>query len=485
MPLDGQLACEGLFVPLIPTFGGQYLAERLGTDYILPGMNAPSAFHRIPCCRQKPALPANDSPAPRERENIVILALHQIFFRLGWLFKTETVVVPTLVDYLAGPAWVRGLLPTLSRVGQSLPPIFLIDRMSSCSRYKWYLASCTASMSLLFLVAAWIWNITEPQKPSWVCPVVLILYLGFFVANGFYQVFFGSLQGKLIRPEHRGQLLQLSTFIGTIPSVFLAWYLLGPWFAHPATGFGNIFLAATVGFGAASLAVLFVAEPRQPEERSTPFGGDATGWWDALSQDKDLRRLLVICALVSTNWMLSPHYQAFGKAKFDAAPGHLAAWVMVQSIAVGVFSLVVGWVADWKGNRLAMRLLVFGSAGSPLAALVIVALGAHVAAQWYWLVYVSMGLAPLVGRIIFNYALELCQPRLHPTYQGITNLGLAFPLAFSPFLGWIIDVTSFEFVFGLAAGVLLLAGWLTFFLPEPRYRLPRPMVAGVPPQSPE
>lgn len=461
------------------------LAGRRQRRYILADMDESCARQTNAFFRKDPTAPVNATTAARESKNIVILAVHQIFFRLGWLFKTETVVVPTLVDYLAGAAWVRGLLPTLSRVGQSIPPLFLMDRFGSCGRFKWWLASCTGSMAVLFLLAAWVWKTTEPQKPPWVCPAILLIYFGFFVANGFYQVLFGSLQGKLIRPEHRGRLLQLSTFVGTIPSVILGWYVLGPWFAQPATGFGNIFLAAAGGFGAATLAALFVLEPRRSVADATVSSANGWGWRAALVHDKDLRRLLIICALVSTNWMLAPHYQAFGRARFEATPAHLAVWVIIQSVAVGVFSLVVGPVADWKGNRLAMRLLVFGSAISPVAALAIIGLSSGAAAQWYWLVYIPMGLAPLVSRVIFNYALELCEPRLHPTYQSLTNLGLALPLALSPFFGWIIDVTSFELVFGLAAISILLAGWLTFFLPEPRYRLPRPMVAGVPEQSPE
>ncbi|MCS7237021.1 MAG: hypothetical protein NZ899_01975 [Thermoguttaceae bacterium] len=445
-------------------------------------------------CRPQPKVRPSQSDLPdpypnqvaeRESANVLILAVHQILFRLGWLFKTETVVVPTLVDYIAGPAWVRGWLPTFSRLGQSLPPLLFSDRWGQCGRFKWHLAASTGLMAVLFAGAAWMWRLTGPAKPWWVCPAVLAVYFGFFVANGFYQVLFGSLQGKLIRPERRGQLLQLSTFVGTIPSVILGWFLLRRWFADPANGFGYIFVAAAIGFGSSALVVLAVWEPRRDRSRDKPRGEHAYHWWTAIRQDKDLRQLLAICFFVSANWMLTPHYQAFGRARFEATAGHLTVWVIAQSVAVGIFSLAVGPLADWKGNRLAMRILIFGSAISPLAALGITSLPAHISGQWYWLVYLPLGLAPLVNRVIFNYALELCEPQLHPAYQSIVNLGLALPLAFSPIFGWLIDATSFEVVFSLAALSVLGAGMLTFGLAEPRYRLPEPMAAHPSAESPE
>lgn len=445
-------------------------------------------------CHPQPILPPSQSNLPdsqpdqalrRETANVLILATHQILFRLGWLFKTETVVVPTLVDYVAGPGWVRGWLPTFSRLGQSLPPLFMSGRWGRCGRFKWYLAASAGFMAGLFAGAAWMWRVTGVHKPWWVCPIILALYFGFFVANGFYQVLFGSLQGKLIRPERRGQLLQLSTFLGTIPSVILGWVLLRRWFADPGEGFGFIFMAAALGFGSSALVALAIWEPFRPPSVDNPGGQPKYPWWAAIRQDRDLRRLLVVCALVSANWMLTPHYQAFGRARFEATAGHLTVWVIAQSLAVGLFSLAVGPLADWKGNRLAMRVLIFGSAISPLAALAITSLPSTMVGQWYWLVYLPLGLAPLVSRVIFNYALELCEPRLHPTYQSIVNLGLALPLAFSPLFGWLIDVTSFEAVFILAAISVLGAGILTFALAEPRYRLPETVAAHPSAQSPE
>ncbi len=434
-------------------------------------MKRPTCHQHHISSRREPAVPEAASVVRWEWANLWILAVHQIFFRLGWLFKTETVVIPALVDFVAGPAWVRGWLPVLSRLGQSLPPLLFCSKFCGTPLFKWGVAFWTGTMSGIFLLAVGLWTSKERFPPVWVCPAILALYFAFFVANGFYQVFFGSLQGKLIRPERRGLLLQLSTFLGTIPAVILGWVLLRKWFANPEVGFGYIFLAAALGFALSAMCCLFAWEPKSPRSSGEGEVAATLSWWAALVQDANLRRLLLICLFASAGWMLTPHYQAFGRARFEATATHLTYWVITQSIAVGVFSLVAGPLADRRGNRLAMRILIFGSAASPLFALGITSLPSSWAGTWYWLVYLPLGLAPLVTRVILNYALELCEPAFHPTYQSIANLGLALPLVFSPLFGWMIDVTSFELVFTLAAVSVLFAGCMTFRLAEPRFRV--------------
>jgi hypothetical protein len=357
--------------------------------------------------------------------------------------------------------------------------------LAGVAQFKSLLALSAVAMGGVFGTAAIVWSASGERSGSWLCAVILGLYLAFFIIYGFYQVLFGSLQGRLIRPERRGFLLLMSTFVGTIPSVVVGWFLLRRWFADPAQGFGHIFVAAAVGFGASGLVVLAVREPAQVSLPNSHRPIRNLRWLEAICRDANLRWLLLICLFVSAAWMLAPHYQAFGRARFDAGPEHLTHWVITQSIAVGIFSLAVGPLADRRGNCLALRVLIFGTALSPLSALIITQLPSATAANLYWMVYLPLGLAPLVTRVAFNYALELCEPEAHPTYQSVTNLGLALPLVFSPVFGWLIDLTSFELVFALGAACVLLAGALTFWLPEPRYRLSSTSLLQTPPQTPE
>lgn len=68
------------------------------------------------------------SPARRESANIGILAVQLIIMRIGWIFKTESVIIPHVLDVISGnAAWARGFLPVLNRLGQSLTPLLAAD----------------------------------------------------------------------------------------------------------------------------------------------------------------------------------------------------------------------------------------------------------------------------------------------------------------------------------------------------------------------
>ena len=56
-----------------------------------------------------------------EPRNLVVLVVYQVLLRVGWIFKTETVIMPSFLDMVGGAGWLRGCLPILSRFGQSAP----------------------------------------------------------------------------------------------------------------------------------------------------------------------------------------------------------------------------------------------------------------------------------------------------------------------------------------------------------------------------
>ena len=62
-------------------------------------------------------------PAHREACNTFWLECYQILLRVGWIFKTETIIMPAVLDAVVDSGLLRGLLPVLNRGGQSVPPL--------------------------------------------------------------------------------------------------------------------------------------------------------------------------------------------------------------------------------------------------------------------------------------------------------------------------------------------------------------------------
>jgi len=102
-----------------------------------------------------PALPLPHSPPadpwPDESRNFWILVIYQVVLRAGWIFKTESVVMPHAADALDPSGLTRGWLPLLNRFGQSVPPVLAARQVKNLPRKQRACITTTAAMTLGFL----------------------------------------------------------------------------------------------------------------------------------------------------------------------------------------------------------------------------------------------------------------------------------------------------------------------------------------------
>ena len=431
-----------------------------------------------------PIWPVHPEIEPCEPRNLLLLSAHQIVLRIGWIFKTESVIMPAFLIWLAGPkpGWLLGCMPLLNRFGQSVPPVFCADGLRAMRRKKLALAGCVALMGLPFTVLAVVCLAGNPQRIVWMPGLFLALYGVFFVFYGLYHMSFGTVQGKLVRPTRRGLLLLISTAAGTIPAMLFAWWKLGDWLSL-AGGFGHIFLFTAVCFFLSGLTALLLFEPADDNPRSprTPLLRNVSETWQALRRDRNLRRLAMVAMLFSSALIIFPQYQNLASARFGlslelsadrllVSARHLVVWVIVQNAAVGVYSLCVGPLADAWGNRLTLRTLIFGLAFAPPVAILLSYCG-ELGEKSFWIVFLGLGISPLALRILINYTLEICEPAKHPRYLSTVSLCLAAPFVFAPMVGWLVDKLDFDVVFLATTGLVLLGGYMTFRLDEPRHRV--------------
>ncbi len=423
-----------------------------------------------------------------EPHNLLALSAYSVLLRFAWIFKTESVIIPAFLDSIAGAGWLRGCLPVLNRFGQSMPPIFFARRLRAAPVKKWSLLGTSAGLGLSMIAVAAIWMLTGDKQQVWLPPAFLLLYLFFFASNGLNQQVFGTLQGKLIRPDRRGELLGLSGIGGSITSIIGAWFLLQYWLSLPDRGFGFIFGFSGLGFLVAGATCFFVNEPPDavprpsgsgpahrdeplPDGRGTERSEGLVASFRLVRDDRDFRRLAIVAMLFISIQLLFPHFQALGQQHVarDQIGFQLMLWVIAQNAAVGLFSWVSGKLADRFGNRLSLRLQVFGTASVPLLALLFTSGVGGWGPKQFWITFFFLGLTPVTIKTLTNYALELTEPARHPLYVATLHASLAVPFIFSPLVGWLVDMLGFEQVFLRVSGVILLGGLVSFWLIEPRH----------------
>jgi hypothetical protein len=431
-------------------------------------------------------LPRDDENpvASREAHNTLRIEAYQVLIRIGWIFKTETIIMPAVLDALVDSGTLRGLLPVLNRGGQSLPPLAIAGAVARLRRKRAALALTTLLMAACFGVLAVAWGPMATTRPDILAGLFLVIYTVFAVVNGMNQLVLATLQGKLIAAGNRGRAMLVSTAVGSVLAIAAAIFFLGPWLAEPG-GFPKVFAATAVFFALAAIVPLFLDEPADPVPTRVALQGWASRltvgileWRHTLAADPALRRLAGVAACFSAVLMLFPHYQAFARDSLGTGRASLLGWVIAQNVATGLASLVAGPAADRRGTRIVLVWLVGLSSLAPLVVVVLSFLSHTVAAEWFWLVYVPLGFNPIALKIFTGYALELAKsPKDYPRYVSIVGAALAVPFVLSPLVGFAVDAIGFRTVFVGGAAVIATGALVALGLPEPRDRHSREELA--------
>ncbi len=420
-------------------------------------------------------IPDDPAAAARESHNILRIEVYQILARMGWILKTETVIMPAVLDALVDSGTLRGFLPVLNRGGHSLPPLVVAGTVARLRRKRPALCLTMLLMATCFGILSLAWGPLATTRPDVLAGVFLVAYTAFGIFNGVNNLVLATLQGKLITPGNRGRAMLVSATVGSVLAITGAIFILGPWIAEPG-GFPKIFGATAFFFALASIVPLSLDEPVETAPARAPgqglwrrLEGGVIEWKQTLAADPALRRFAGVVVCFSAVLMLFPHYQAFARDSLGTTRGSLLGWVVAQNVTTALASLVAGPMADRRGTRIVLIWLVGLSSLTPLVVVLVSMLPAAVAGAWFWLVYVPLGFNPLAFRIFTGYALELAPtPADHPRYVSVIGGALAIPFIFSPLVGYAVDALGFGVVFVAGAAVIATGCLVAMSLPEPR-----------------
>ena len=425
-----------------------------------------------------PEIPPEEHSPQRMQRNLLVIAAYQVTVRIGWIFKTETIIMPAILDAVADAGFLRGMLPVIGRFGQSLPPLAFASRLSRMPLKKRPLVVTTLALAGCFGLLAAAWSVLAGRHPLLLAVIYLTLYAGFAVSNGLNLLVLATLQGKLVPVASRGRLMLLNTTVGSVLAIAAAVVLLGPWLEAGESAFDNIFLTTAVFFALAAFVPMLIHEPATLSESAADSGRRGQGiaaairsWKAMLSADPGLARLCLVAMFFSVALFLFTHYQAFARDRLGTQLPSLLSWVVVQNVATGLASVVAGPATDRRGTRIVLVGLLACTAITPLLVVGLSLLPHATAGQLFWLVYVPLGINPILMRTFSNAALELA-PDLasQPRYVSLVGVALAAPFVVSPGVGFLVDVIGFQPVFLGGTVVIGLGVSLALGLPEPRNR---------------
>ncbi len=424
----------------------------------------------------KDVIVADDGESPDQHRNFRAIVWYQITLRVGWIFKTESVIIPAALDSLGATGWVRGFLPVLGRFGQSVPPMLVWPILKNARRLRNWLIVTTLIMGLSFAGLASLWlgrgnQLTGPVAQG----LFLVLYGVFFAATGINQLVLSTLIGKLVPVRKRGLLMLVSNTRGAAISILCAWILLSFWLHDEVAEFSWIFGVAASCFLLAAFLGMAVREDDVVESTRAllpryELREVVTGIWRVWIHDRKFRTVAIISALFGMSMTLFPHYQNLARERMGAGFDDMLPWLLAQNLGMALFSIPAGHLADKHGNRSALRIILFLLMLSPLLAMLFAALP-HIGHYGFIAVYFLLGLMPVTMRVLSNISLEFAESEDYPRYLAAQSLALALPVILtSNVTGLLLDWYGHELVFIVGAVALLIAWLLTFLVDEPRHR---------------
>ena len=404
-------------------------------------------------------------PTPAIRRNMLSLVAHQVLFRIAWIFKTESVLMPTFLDSITSHSWLSGLLPPVNRLCQSVTPLLLSGRLRDAPLKSRWLPRTTLLMGIPFILLSGLVAWTPAYQPDWMPWCFLILYAIFFATTGTNQAVYNTVQGKLIVPQHRGRLVAMAAWIGSPAAIAAVLLIMGPWVDRDPPLFSLIFLFTGCAFVAASFCARLLVEqadkPSSTMDRRRPMR-ESVHW---LRVDPHLRRLCVLSGLVASMMVVFPYYQRLGRSMPGYHNQMLMTWVICQNLGAALFSWVAGRIADARGTRSALRALTVAAVFCPIVPLLLWQTGS---AGNYWVTFVWLGAVPVAFRMKMNYVLELTIPSRHPVYLSTAALATTPVIILSPVAGMMVSRVGYAVPFCLASAAALGAWLMTLRIIEPR-----------------
>lgn len=432
-----------------------------------------------PCCNLlfMSSADPKDSPQPlsespeNTRHNFVTMVAYQVLLRTGWIFKTESVLMPSFLDHLGTGAWVRGLLPVFNRLGQSFPPLMANHWLAQQSFKKRVVAASTLAMSFCFLILSLgylflVRGAAPEDSGAWAMPwLFVVTYAVFFSCFGINQLAQNTLQGKVIPVRRRGALMAWGSLIGVVLAVSSAVWLLPRWLDPSVAAFEKVF---GVTGGVFLLAGLLAFRFREQPDRLSDRG--RSGWrslvdsfhsaFQVLWSRAEFRRLGLVAAAFGMNMVLFPHYQALFRDYLGTDLSWLMYWLVAQNLGAAFFNVVAGRIADRAGNGIALKLTLLLQVSIPLLSLGCAL--SDLSDPWLTIpVFFVLGSTPVTYRLFSNFTLELTDQAQHPQYLSALALCLSVPpMLLSVPTGLLVDSVGFLPVFltisGIAAGGFLL-----------------------------
>ncbi len=392
------------------------------------------------------------------------------WFGLGLVFVSITTVVPEFIRQLTGSTVLVGLIISLTEGAWRAPQLVFANRLTNKPLKKKYLTRAGSIGRPAYLIFALALALGIARFPILAAALFFLLHTTMFVAMSVDSIVWWDVLAKAIPSSRRGRILGFSTALRGAISIavgLLIAYLLGDSGPGFPTAYTICFAAGGACFLFSLVSWLFVIEPAEPVvEHRPPWSEYFRQLRGILRESAPFRRLLAVRLLSGFNGLALGFFGLFGIDQLGFAPASLGIFAMVQTVSGILAGLWFARVSEKTGNHRIVQIATLISLTGPLVALVFLLAPNLLWRPLYAWTFVSIGVfqtAQFVGFASLN--VDLAPPGQRSTYVGLFNTLSSFVILWPAIGGWLLERTSYTWLFGLTVACLIVAHIASWTLP--------------------
>jgi len=401
------------------------------------------------------------------RRNFRLMLLDAVSFPFGISFIAVVTILPLFVREITPSTLAVGLVPAISYLGTLLPPLFIANLVERMPIQKWYLfwLAVVERLPLLALAAATPWLGRNNSAL-----LLLMFFLALTIhsgAMGLNMPSYFNLYAKVIPANRRGGMWGLG---GAISGVLA---LGGTWLSGRllnSYGFPDAYaLSFLFAFIALMLGIIGFPFIRElPTNDAPPPIGTISYIRNTpalLRTDTRFGYFVAAQVVYSFSYMAPAFYTVYAIDRFKAGAAEVALFTTVLMATNTVANLLLGILADRRGNKPVLQISMATAIAAALLALV---------APSLWWMYPVFALNSVVyaGANMggYNMPLEFAPRTQVPTYVAVSMTAIAPFRAVVPLIGGVVAGVGYGgvFVISLVAAALGLA-ILTLKVSDPRH----------------
>lgn len=401
------------------------------------------------------------------RWNFAFNLLDVASFWIGLSFISSATIVPLFVSKLTSSQLAIGLVAIIAGSGWFLPQLFTANTVQRLARKKPVVVNLGFFTERLPIWLLPISALLAVESPTLALILFFIGYAGHGLGAGLIATAWQDMIARCFPVDRRGRFFGVSTFVGS--SVGIAAATVSAWLLAMLvfpTNFAASFALAALFITLSWAFISFTREPVQPGSRQRQSNRQ---FWsslpDILRSDRNFRNFLIGRLLLVIGGMGVGFVTVAAVQRWQIGDGIVGLYTTFMLVGQTVGTLGFGLLADRRGHKISVEL-----GGLALLIAFIIAWFAP-APQWYYVVFLLLGIvngAMMVSGLMIVF--EFSEPKMRPTYTGLTNTSLGVLGILTPLVGAWLASQNYDWLFAVSAAASL-AGLVVirWFVREPRW----------------